>query len=567
MKKHSLSSFKSSLFISCLMIAFIPLVFSSLTIRYLFTDMLIRDANIQGEEKISELVAILHTVLQDSENMMVQLSQDATIHRALLERGDESLQKDTYLKLYQAIKESHSQVEFALYDMGGHLRYTTLDTGQEPRLFVNWGILRKASQSSETQYLAQTQAGTQGNIRLRMNRPIETTGELRIGYIVCSITQAQMSQIFAGFSKEDGTIFLFSPQGRLLYSSRANTGAEADNIRRAMLGETIQKSEDDLLFCSVEPSSQCLVVLQRPVPLSSRAVELMSTILFISTVLCIILCILVSFGLSRSLFAPIGNLSTAMQKVHDGDLTTRVPVASRDEIGVLSQNFNAMTEQLQIYVAEQVQHQKDLSAAQIRQMQAQLNPHFLYNTLDTMKWLARIHKIPEMASLAGNLAGLLRYSITNEQFITLRQELSILERYIGIQKIRFDEKFEYVLNIPDSLLDYTVPKMLLQPLVENAILHGLKDRDSGTIYICAKKQEDILEISVTDDGCGMPPNMVARINSPQPKILEGHLGLYNINCILKLHYGEEYGLYATSYPDIGTTVVVRLPIAGGGMNA
>ena len=123
------------------------------------------------------------------------------------------------------------------------------------------------------------------------------------------------------------------------------------------------------------------------------------------------------------------------------------------------------------------------------------------------------------------------------------------------------------MNIPDSLLDYTVPKMLLQPLVENAILHGLKDRDSGTIYICAKKQEDILEISVTDDGCGMPPNMVARINSPQPKILEGHLGLYNINCILKLHYGEEYGLYATSYPDIGTTVVVRLPIAGGGMNA
>ena len=228
MKKHSLSSFKSSLFISCLMIAFIPLVFSSLTIRYLFTDMLIRDANIQGEEKISELVAILHTVLQDSENMMVQLSQDATIHRALLERGDESLQKDTYLKLYQAIKESHSQVEFALYDMGGHLRYTTLDTGQEPRLFVNWGILRKASQSSETQYLAQTQAGTQGNIRLRMNRPIETTGELRIGYIVCSITQAQMSQIFAGFSKEDGTIFLISRRCCALFCASSSHSVLAE---------------------------------------------------------------------------------------------------------------------------------------------------------------------------------------------------------------------------------------------------------------------------------------------------------------------------------------------------
>ena len=116
-----------------------------------------------------------------------------------------------------------------------------------------------------------------------------------------------------------------------------------------------------------------------------------------------------------------------------------------------------------------------------------------------------------------------------------------------------------MLDVPDRLLDCVVPKLILQPLVENAILHGLNARDSGTVYIYAHSEGETLTIAVTDDGCGMPPEMVARINSPEPKILEGHLGLYNISCILKLYYGGAYGLRATSYADVGTTVTIRLP--------
>ena len=111
----------------------------------------------------------------------------------------------------------------------------------------------------------------------------------------------------------------------------------------------------------------------------------------------------------------------------------------------------------------------------------------------------------------------------------------------------------------DRLLDCVVPKLILQPLVENAILHGLNARDSGTVYVYAYCEVQTLTIAVTDDGCGMPPEMVARINSPEPEILEGHLGLYNISSILKLYYGGAYGLRATSYTDVGTTVTIRLP--------
>lgn len=558
-------SFRHRLFMGSLLVALVPLVLCSLMMGRLFTNMLIRETNTQGEEQVAELTQRLSAVLDDGAAALERLTGNADIQRVLMDRTMDPLQKDTYLALYQATKDVRSRVGLSLYDAGGYLKYTTQSGAQAPRLPVNWGILHKVSLLGGTQYMAQSRSElpAQGEICLRMARPVETASGLRVGYAECSVTIGQMHQIFAGSSDEGETAFLFSSQGRVLYASQADVAEDVETIRRAMLGETFKIPEDTLLFFREEPASGCIVVLRKPVPLNSSAMSLMHTILLAAAALCVVLCVLLSLALSHSLFLPIERLSSAMRRVHAGDLTARVPVHAQDEIGLLAEDFNTMTEQLQTYVADQVQHQKDLNEAQIRQMQAQLNPHFLYNTLDTMKWLAKIHKLPEVAHLAGSLAGILRWSITSDQFVTLGQELAQLERYIEIQKIRFADKFHYIVEIPTSLRDCQVPKLILQPLVENAILHGLNARDTGTIYIYAQCEGDTLIIAVTDDGCGMPPDMVERINSPQPKMLEGHLGLYNISCILKLYYSGPYGLHATSYPDVGTTVTVRLPIKRG----
>lgn len=565
MKGRRPISFRHRLFMGSLLVALVPLVLCSLMMGRLFTNMLIREANTQGEEQTAELTKRLHSMLEDGGSALDRLAGNGDIQRALMDRAMDPLRKDTYLTLYQTTKEMHSQVGISLYDAGGYMKYTTQSGDHPLRLPVNWGILHKVSLLGGTQYMAQplSKMPTQGEVCLRMARPVETESGVRIGYAECSVTVGQMRHVFAGTSDDGETAFLFSPQGRLLYASQADVLEDVERIRRAMLGESFTIPEDTLLFFRQEPVSGCIVVLRKPVPLSSRSVSLMHTILLAAAALCVVLCVLLSLALSHGLFLPIARLSSAMRRVHAGDLSARVPIDREDEIGLLGQDFNTMTEQLQTYVAEQVQHQKDLNAAQIRQMQAQLNPHFLYNTLDTMKWLAKIHKLPEVAHLAGSLAGILRWSITSEQFVTLDQELAQLERYIEIQKIRFADKFNYIVEIPPSLGDCQVPKLILQPLVENAILHGLNAQDRGTIYIYAQCEGETLTIAVTDDGCGMPPQMVERINSPQPKMLEGHLGLYNISCILKLYYSGPYGLHATSYPDVGTTVTVRLPITRG----
>ena len=167
--------------------------------------------------------------------------------------------------------------------------------------------------------------------------------------------------------------------------------------------------------------------------------------------------------------------------------------------------------------------------------------------------------MPEIAVLAENLAVILRKSISSRPFITLREELETIESYVEIQKIRFTGRFLYETEIPDQLEDCMVPKMILQPLVENAIIHGLDGCGHGYICIYAFQKEGILNISVTDNGCGMSREMEDWINSDAPAKRDGHLGLYNVINILKIYYGQEYGVKAAVTED-GTTITLRLPV-------
>ena len=263
--------------------------------------------------------------------------------------------------------------------------------------------------------------------------------------------------------------------------------------------------------------------------------------------------------MSRSIGQPVSLLDKAMAKVKKGDLSIRIRTNRQDELGRLTESFNQMTGDLQKYLDDTVQKQKDLNKTTLRLYQTQLNPHFLYNTLDSIKWSARINQVPEIAVLAENLAVILRKSISSRPFITLREELETLESYVEIQKIRFTGRFLYETEIPDQLEDCMVPKMILQPLVENAIIHGLDGCEHGYIYIYAFQKEGILNISVTDDGCGMSRGMADWINSGAPAKRDGHLGLYNVINILKIYYGQEYGMEAAVTED-GTTVTLRLPV-------
>jgi two-component system sensor histidine kinase YesM len=165
--------------------------------------------------------------------------------------------------------------------------------------------------------------------------------------------------------------------------------------------------------------------------------------------------------------------------------------------------------------------------------------------------------------MSASLAGILRTSISEKQFCRLSQELKLIENYCDIQRIRFDDKFDITIDVPMEVEDAVIPKLILQPIVENAIIHGMDEMDNGHIYIAALRQQqdgkDLLKISVQDDGKGISDEMLTALNTDDTKTLEGHLGLNNVNTIIRLYYGKEYGVMAIRPSEGGTVMIVTLP--------
>ena len=172
-----------------------------------------------------------------------------------------------------------------------------------------------------------------------------------------------------------------------------------------------------------------------------------------------------------------------------------------------------MAEEYLANLDRSVQRQRELNEARLRMMQAQLNPHFLYNTLDAVKWLGMAHQAPEVAGLATDLAAILRSSISGDEVVTLEEELELVDRYVNIQTIRFGDRFTCEVDVAERYQSCLVPKLALQPLVENAILHGVADREDGYIKIWAGEEEDMLLLYVSDNGCGIPTEVLERLNS------------------------------------------------------
>ena len=321
-------------------------------------------------------------------------------------------------------------------------------------------------------------------------------------------------------------------------------------------------------------------VMACPSVFSREVLSSMYRVLTVMLTISVLLCVIVASRVGRNMTKPIERMNTAMRTLQEGDLSVRIASDREDELGQMSRNFNIMANELEQSVQDKVEKQKELNASHIAMMQAQLNPHFLYNTLDTMKWVAKANHIPEIATMAAGLAKILRTSISKRQFIYLKEELELVNCYVDIQKIRFNDKFLYAVDLQEGLEECVIPKLIIQPIVENSVLHGLKESEEGNILVRITGQEDVLCIEVTDDGCGAPEERIDAINHRRQEQLVGHIGVSNVDTIIRLTYGEEYGIHMeslTSHAENpmdgqrteeegevhGTKVTLRLPVRYG----
>lgn len=282
---------------------------------------------------------------------------------------------------------------------------------------------------------------------------------------------------------------------------------------------------------------------------------------FTLSALCLAFAAVAALIISSSITRPLKQLESTMHKVEDGDLTIRADTSVANEIGHLGKTFNAMVVKIKALMDTALANEEAKRKSEIKALQAQINPHFLYNTLDSIIWMSASGKNEEVTEMTEALAKLFRTSISQgDNFVPLRNEIDNIESYLTIQKMRYGEKLSYKIDVADNLLQIAVPKLILQPIVENALYHGIKlSPETGTISITAFSNENTLIITISDNGIGMSQEKLDKIFNPDQNTGRG-IGVLNVHGRLQLCFGDAYGLQFFSEEGVGTQVELHLPI-------
>lgn len=289
-------------------------------------------------------------------------------------------------------------------------------------------------------------------------------------------------------------------------------------------------------------------------------------ILFTCVIISLVLVVIVSFKFSRTLTNPIFKLKRLMKQAESGDLTVRFNFQHNDEIGELGQSFNHMIARIDQLIQMVYVEQENKRTAEMKSLQEQIKPHFLYNTLDTISWMARDYDAEDIVRLVDALTNMFRIGLSHgKDIITVKEEITHVSNYLYIQKIRYKDKLNYVIHVDESLYAIEVPKLILQPLVENAIYHGVKaKRGGGTITITGVPEGENLVFTVQDDGAGMLQEKVEELNRrmSERSVLDEQksFGLFYIRERIQLCYGKGYGVHVESTLGEGTRVTITLPL-------
>lgn len=274
--------------------------------------------------------------------------------------------------------------------------------------------------------------------------------------------------------------------------------------------------------------------------------------------------LLISVWLSHRLTKPIKDLQSDMKQVEKGNFDIQTEIGQMNEIGQLGRSFNLMVSRTKFLMEETIHNQENKRKSELLLLQSQINPHFLYNTLDSIVWMAEQKQHEEVVLMTSALAKLFRASITKDQeLVPIRVEVEHITNYLLIQKMRYTDELDYVLDIDEAILGYKTVKILLQPFVENAIYHGIRNMygiEDGRITIRGREANDQIVFEVEDNGLGMTPEQLdkIRINGEEDSRNQG-IGIRNVNERIKLYFGHEYGIHIRSEIEVGTCVTITIP--------
>lgn len=402
------------------------------------------------------------------------------------------------------------------------------------------------------------------------------------GVILINLNMNKITEICNSFQeKQENFICIINDKGELVYEQQNGRERFAfdEKENRQELNTALGKTKESCFRLNYRGEKYLVTrtdmkttgwTLVSMVPYKSVMAETMaiSGVMILAVAITLIVTLLLLNRILTGVVKPLKKLEKYMVQVNPDNMDQRMEILTDDEIGHLSMKFNQMMDRIRNLKEQVIEEQEDKRKYELQALQAQINPHFLYNTLDSIIWMAETND-SNIVAMTEALAKLFRISLNkgNEE-ISLERELEHVKNYLIIQSMRYADKFTYEISAEPGVERCRTIKLILQPIVENCIYHGIKKkRGTGKITIRAYRREQNLIIEVSDDGCGMPEEICRKILSDEIEsedISGSGIGVKNVNERIQLRFGKKYGLSYSSEEGVGTTVTYVLPYNEGG---
>jgi two-component system sensor histidine kinase YesM len=493
---------------------------------------------------------------------LVQGLNNLSMKKTLSETISNIVEPNTKIKAVSILTSNHHWVDVGFADNAYASRIFGDGYGAEDRFYLpTWTGLIKFGFLYEGEH----------NVFAVSKTVIHKDTGKMVGRVFLYVKETTIASIYEGENK-GGEFYIVDSAGRIISSQ--NKAMLYRDFKEAV-SISIPENGKDTAFTQGSGSQEMLIFTQRFEPLkwtivsvipmndiSSDRKQINQLMIGIGAA-CLLLALIVSFLLSGSITRPIFQLAKTMREIRTGKMQVRSTYQSKDEIGYLSEGFNNLMNRIEALMAENVEKERTKAEIEFKLLQSQVKPHFLYNTVETIISLIKLGLGKQAIQAAQYMANFYKISLSKgNDIISIGEEMRLTESYLEIQQLRYVEYMAYTMEIDDEILTYSIPKLTLQPIVENAIYHGLKlKKEKGIIRITGRRCGNNVEIEVYDNGAGMHENQSKAIMAGSSTFDEtGGFGIRSVSNRIRMLYGERYGLRVESEYGVYTKIIIILPL-------
>lgn len=583
-KKILSINLRSKLIIVILLTSLIPLLLLGFFSYQYISGILQEELSQKEQERLSSVNNQLMYFLQDIEQMSLFFTKDDQV-RDILSLDDKTpLQKNAD---YEAVNDLFDivlsvkkwDVNIYLIGLNGdrYFSHEYLPSAYND-VRENWGIFRKAQQAKgslvwDTNY--SVSSFEQKDVVLTAGRSIidPKTNE-KLGYVMIDVKDTSFASLYKpseGSMEEQ--FYLLDKQGYLVTSipsvNQWTDGEDLGAVDRTLTGDSgfldiTWKDRPSILSYYTSDDAEFKLLSIIPLKTAEQQDNLIFNLTWNFALIGIIISAWLAYYLSKTITRPLYKLMFLMKEVEKGNLNIRFSSKYNDDIGIFGLRFNRMLSRLKSLVQDSYEKQLRLQESELKALRAQINPHFLYNTLETVNWLARLNGAADISKIVVSLGDILRYSIRKgNNMVTVKEDLKQLRNYLTIQEFRYRDKFISRLEIDEGVMDRLIPALIIQPLVENAIVHGMESKtEEGTIYIGIWAEASGMQILIEDDGVGVDPETFALISADMAETTSFEtlgIGIENVRRRLYLSYGEHFTWSLSTELGKGTRIEIFIP--------